>query len=172
MAKHRCNLTGDLTLREGITQDQVREAFKGFLDWQGRSFEEAMATSDEITIEGNGALGINIPFSCYGYFRNEVEALAVALGAICAGEDWIEQNDPDTGDSEASVIPYFVGATPELRLAAQRKYGLFQAQTWLEPILGKEAFARVRDFAAGFPLQGCRCAHKKAKRMRLGLSGR
>ncbi|QYY33705.1 hypothetical protein K2O51_31155 (plasmid) [Cupriavidus pinatubonensis] len=152
MSSHQCYLKGQLSLRDGVTADQVNGAFKAFLEGQGLSFADLTA-SDQISVDASNILNIDIPFWSQGYFNDEVEEAAIALGTICEGDDWIEQHDIDTGDSEASLIPYFIGATPELRLAARRKYGLLQAQTWLEPILGKDAFAKVQDFAAGFPLQ-------------------
>ncbi|WP_432263493.1 hypothetical protein [Cupriavidus sp. TMH.W2] len=108
---------------------------------------------DAIAFEADQNLLLDIPFWCSGgYHQDGLDELAVALGKLCEGEDWIEQHDIETGDSEAALIPYFIGATPELRLVACRKYGLVQAQTWLEPILGKEAFASVRSFVGSLPL--------------------
>lgn len=157
MSSHDCRLSVSLNLKEGITEDDVRDALAPFLDEHGLDFDaECQSDGDTagITLDlESGSLEVSLDVSGYGgYVNDDCDALVVSLAALIDGPDFFLFEDFDTGDSEAACIPYFIGATPLEQAKSRLSYGIQELETWLSPVVHPTVLESIKQQLLDAPL--------------------
>lgn len=154
MSSHDCRINATLSLRDDVTEDQVRAALAGFLEANDLDFDDEVK-SDAITFdESEGSLLLSIDFSGYGGYQNEgCDALALGLAEIVGEPSYFEMLDEDTGDSDAACVPYFIGRDSVQKARSRVVYGLEQMEQWLSPVLDAEALAAAMNAVRSAPLK-------------------
>lgn len=135
MSSHDCRVTGSITLKNGVTMDQVADAFAPLCTRFERAFAE-----QEIELEGRTLhFSVDI-WGQGGYTFPEVDDLATRLGPLVDGGGWFRLLDFDTSDTDAADTPRFVGVEPGELEATRMRYGIEQMQPWVAPVIGQKQF--------------------------------
>jgi len=138
MSSHDCRVSGSIKIRHGVTDEAIKSTLETFLAEHNLDYDELVADG----IEFDGAvlhLGINI-LGYGGYQNDSLDALTESLASITDECGFIELLDFDTGNSDVACTPYFIGADAASKQKAQLLYGIDQAEPWLRPVIGNEAF--------------------------------
>lgn len=150
MSSHDCIIFGTLTLREGVTEEQVIDAFK-HLDSDLRNEIEKEQNEGGITIEdGEVSFNLDIRISGGGYRQDSIESFSEIMNGLIEGYGYFMLFDLDSGNTDTMRVPYFVGASESDRKKAQVEYGLDEAHDWIAPIVGKEAMELIRKQIMAF----------------------
>lgn len=138
MSSNDCVVSGSFTLKEGVTQKEVRVAMDSFLKAHDSDFNEQW-NADAIDISDTD-LSFSIDVQGRGGYRNEeLEKLAENLADVVAGGAWLEFRDHDTTSEDEMCTPYFIGTADE-KVLGRVKYGIEQMEPWVRPVIGNEAF--------------------------------
>lgn len=150
---HDCRVTGTLSIKHGVTENQIKNALKNFLREHSLDFDEEQAEGN-IEIEGR-ALFLSLDIQGDGGYRNEsLDALSDSLDEIVDIYGYLEFLDFDTGSSDAACTPYFIGADEAARTSARVMYGISQMEPWILPVIGVDAFETITKEILSQPLAG------------------
>ncbi len=151
MSSHDCAVRGNINVRDGITDSQVRAAIQPFLIKDGRSDFDEQVTEGNIEFDGS-ALSFSLNFYGYGGYQSDaVDMLVQQLETIVDGHAYIEVMDFDTGDLDAACCPQFIATDEVGRQAARLEYGILQMTDYVVPVVGKEAFETLRKHILTLP---------------------
>ena len=131
MSLHDCRVQATLTLKEEVTERQIRDALSHFLEQVCMMFD-AEVSEGNIEVKG-GTLSLCLEFYGDGSGTDpDIAQLVDDLARVVPGGQWLEFMDFDAGDSEDLRRPYFIGTPEEIRIG-KMKYGLAQLQKWVDP---------------------------------------
>ncbi|AEA65749.1 hypothetical protein [Burkholderia gladioli] len=150
MSYHNGQLRASLTLKKTITEANVEAAFTPILGYFEQSYghyviDNSIGFADH-TLEI--VLDVRLSYSAGDAIRDFV----ANLHSLVAEPGYLEVYDFDTGDTESTIVPHFIGATAEDRARAQVTYGILQAEEWLAPVLGKAAMQQLAHTIRSLPI--------------------
>lgn len=153
MGTHDCRVsTGIIKLKQGTTEDQVRQALGAFMSVHHLDYlAEAEKGNIEIT---ETSLHFDLDILGYGGSSNEsVKAFTESLAPITDDCGYIELRDFDTGDSEEACTPYFIGADAAGKQKARILYGIGELEPWVAGIIGDSALNDLKQHILALPRQ-------------------
>lgn len=134
---HLCRLDGFLTLKLGVTKEQIESILSPIIENECLTFADAEEQKQLVVAPEGRTLDVAFEFNGQGGHGDPVaEAFQDALSPLVQGGQWLILVDTDSGDSQAVRVPYFLGDDDERR-EAQVHYGLALMNEWVEPLLGK-----------------------------------
>lgn len=150
MSYHNGQLRASLTLMEAVTEADVEAAFGPILEYFEQSYGRYVADNSigfadhmlEIILD------VQLTYSADDAIRDFV----ANLQSLVAEPGYLEVYDFDTGDTESTIVPHFIGATAKDRAHAQVTYGIHQAEDWLAPVLGKDAMQQLAHTIRSLPI--------------------
>jgi hypothetical protein len=144
-------VTATISLKDGVTDDEVRKALEPFLDEHNLDFDEQVCVGNIEITDGKLCLHLDV-FGDGGYADNNLDELAERLAAVVDGWGWFEFVDDDlSGDSDAARTPYFIGLDENAQETARLEYGIERMAEWVRPIIGDDAFEVVATQIVALP---------------------
>jgi hypothetical protein len=151
MSSHQCRISGAISMRPGVTEEQVHAALQPFLDAHGLDYGEQEA-KDNIEWDGS-TLFLGIDFWGHGrYSDDSIDPLADSLASIVLNHDYVEVFDYDTGSEDEHCCPVFIGADDAAKARARMLYGISELESWVQPLIGVEAFESVKSVLLALPV--------------------
>ncbi len=161
MASHDLALRANITLNEGVTLAQVWDALCDFAEDRSIELDELPDTetgdilfvnpNNVVTLAESRVLFIYLAIRGMGHgtWPDSADEMLKRLGALCNSGGAVELFDTDvsaTNDDESRAVR-FIGPSDRSVRAARVRYGLSQAEEWLEPVIGKLGFDAVSKAA-------------------------
>lgn len=150
MSSHQCRVSGAISTRPDVTEEQVRAALQPFLDAHGLNYGEQEA-KDNIEWDGS-TLFLGIDFWGYGRYSDPIYPLADSLASIVLNHDYVEVFDYDTGSEDDHCCPVFIGPDDAAKARARMLYGICELEAWVLPLIGADAFESVKNAILTLPI--------------------